>query len=192
MTVLKPIHLTFFLNMSTIPILNYPDPRLRTKARQVESVHAPDIQKIIHDMLETLAQTENCAALAATQLDLINPPSITVINIPNPNFEKNALCLINPKIIETSGECTDVEGCMSIFPSNIHGKVKRAQKIKVQALNVNGEEIEFETEDFLARCLQHEIDHLHGIIYLDHLSPLKKKFVEKKIAHLNRIMNEEL
>lgn len=176
--------------MSTIPILSYPDPRLRTKAHHVESVHAPNIQKIIHDMLETLAKTENCAALAATQLDLTNPPAITVINTPDSNFGKNTLCLINPKIVEASGECTDIEGCMSIYPNKINGSVKRAKKIKVQALNINGQEIEFDTEDFLARCLQHEIDHLHGIIYLDHLSALKRKFVEKKIAHLNKIMGK--
>ena len=178
--------------MSTIPLLQYPNPRLRNKAKPVSSVHAPEIQKIIYDMLETLAQAENCAALAATQLDLLNPPAITVINNPDPNSSLAPLCLINPQIVEASGECTDVEGCMSVYPDQIKGKVKRAQKIKVKALNQKGQLLEIEAEDFLARCLQHEIDHLQGIIYLDHLSPLKRKLVEKKISHLKNLAKKKV
>jgi len=175
--------------MSLLKILQYPDLRLRNKALQVESVKSPSIQKIIHDMLETLAHANDCAALAATQLDLVNPPAITVIKPPNPELNTEILCLINPQIIESNGECTDVEGCMSIYPNIIKGHVKRAKKIKVRAMNQKGETVEIYAEDFLSRCIQHEIDHLNGIIYLDHLSSLKRKLVEKKISRLSKLVN---
>ena len=168
--------------MSIIPILQYPDSRLRTRGHVVSQVNDKIIQQTIDDMLETLAATEHCAALAATQLDIKVPPAITVIN--NPEDNKTPLCLINPQIIEKSGECKDKEGCMSIYPGDIAEKVLRAEKVIVHAFDRSGQKIIIEASDFLARCLQHEIDHLNGILFIDYLSPLKRERLEKKIKKL--------
>jgi peptide deformylase len=168
--------------MAIIPILQYPDPRLHQKARQVSDPLAQDIQKIIADMLETLAHTEQCAALAATQLDIPNPPAITVINPIGAITEP--LCLINPEIVTSEGEQAEPEGCMSVYPQEVYAIVKRAQKIKLKALDRNGQPLEITAEDFLAKCFQHEIDHLNGILFVDRLSSLKRQRLEKKIANL--------
>lgn len=168
--------------MTIISILQYPDLRLANKARKVKDVRDPAIQKIIADMLETLANTERCAALAATQLDLPDPPSITVIN---PVEEGNEpMVLINPEIITASGEHKEGEGCMSVFPDDVNAPVVRAQKVKVKALDREGSLIEIEAEGFLAKCLQHEIDHLNGKIFLDRISELKRNRIEKKIGKI--------
>src|SRR5260221_9501448 len=113
--------------MPMIEILQYPDPRLRLKAKKVTNVQDPKLQKIIDDMFETLYHTENCAGLAATQLAIKNPPRVTVIDV---SMEKNQpLCLINPEIISSEGEKNELEGCMSVSPDEIHGHVTRAAKI---------------------------------------------------------------
>lgn len=169
--------------MTILKILEYPDRRLKTVAKKVEKIDA-HIQKIIDDMFETHYNTENCAALAATQLDIQDPPAITVIDF-SPAKDQ-PLCLINPEIIERSGEHEEIEGCMSVFPQQIHEKVKRAAKIKVRALDREGKQLEFEAEDFMAKCIQHELDHLNGKIYLDHLSRLKRTLTEEKIKKIKR------
>ncbi|MFA6409834.1 MAG: peptide deformylase [Gammaproteobacteria bacterium] len=165
--------------MTLLSILQYPDLRLRNKAKVVTDPTSPEVQKIIADMLRTLANAESCAALAANQLDIQNPPAITVIN-PMPGSEE-ILCLINPEVVEKSGESIEEEGCMSVCPNKISAKIPRAEKVTVRALNKEGKPIEIKAEGLLARCLQHEIDHLNGILYIDYLSPLKRKRIEKKI-----------
>lgn len=175
--------------MAIYKILSYPDPRLKTVGQYVESVN-DHIRMIVDNMFETHYNTPNCAALAATQLDMPNPPAITVIDF---SAEKNQpLCLINPQILEKEGETFEIEGCMSVYPDAIHDKVKRAEKIKVRALDREGKPLEFEAEGFLAKCIQHELDHLRGIIYIDHLSNLKRKLVEKKIAKVRRWQKSNL
>lgn len=169
--------------MAILKILQYPDPRLKTKAAPVENVQDPRIQQIIADMLETLRNAENCAALAATQLDIKNPPSITVINMEE---GQEPLCLINPKVTESRDTQRDVEGCMSVCPGDISAMVERAKWVKVKALNRFGKEIEIEAEDFFAKCLQHEIDHLNGMIYIDRLSPLKRQVIDKKVGKIKK------
>lgn len=165
--------------MSLIRILQYPDPRLKTIGAKVDKIDS-NINKIIDDMFETHYHAQNCAALAATQLDFKDPKSITVIDF---SPEKNQpLCLINPEIIAVEGEVTDIEGCMSVHPDHIHAKVKRAAKITVRAMDRNGEIFTMDAEGFMAKCIQHEIDHLNGMIYLDRLSSLKRKMLEKKIS----------
>lgn len=172
--------------MSILKILQYPDLRLRRKGYQVTNVKDPKIQKVIENMTETLLAQESCAGLSSTQLDLEEPPSITVINTSeNPNHD-NILCLINPQIIATEGDTINDEGCMSVFPGEIYAKVKRAAKINVKALDIDGNKVEFEAEGFLARCVQHEYDHLQGILYIDHLSKLKRAYLERKMAKLSK------
>lgn len=165
--------------MSILSILQYPDSRLRHKSHKVTDVRSATIKKIIKDMLETLINTENCAALASTQLDIENPPSIVVIK--SQEKEGDMLCLINPQITAKKGTSVAEEGCMSIFPNHIRAEIKRACEIKVNALDVQGNQTKFEAEGFLARCIQHECDHLNGILYIDHLSKTKRMLLEKEM-----------
>ena len=172
--------------MAILKVLQYPDLRLRRKANRASDIKDKKIQKVIENMIETLLAQESCAALASTQLDLEDPPSITVINYVNNSKENDILCLINPEIVEKSGRDIKEEGCMSVAPKKISTKVKRAGKIKVKALDRNGNNLEFETTGFLARCIQHEHDHLQGILYIDHLSKLKRSFIDRKITKLQQ------
>lgn len=165
--------------MSILKILQYPDLKLKRQAVPVSDVNEPRIQQIIADMLETLAHTEHCAGLSATQLDMPDPPRITVI-APMPNLEKT-LVLVNPEVTHKEGNVVGLEGCMSVYPSNISAEIKRAEIVTLRALDRDGEQLEMIAGDFLAICIQHEIDHLNGVLYIDHLSPLKRRFLERKI-----------
>lgn len=169
--------------MTILRILDYPDPKLKRKAIKVEKIDSR-IKQIIKDMFETHYSAKNCAALAATQLDIDHAPHITVID-----FSENKdspLCLINAEIIEKSGTHKDSEGCMSVYPDYITASVTRASEIKVKYLDENGTEQLIEADGFMAKCIQHELDHLNGTIYLDHLSRIKRSMVEKKI---DRVMS---
>jgi peptide deformylase len=173
--------------MPTIAILKYPDKRLGTKATPVTDFNDKALQNIVDDMLETLHNTNNCAGLAATQLDIINPQRITVIydyREQQPTKE-TALCLINPEIIAREGESNDPEGCMSIT-GGIYEPVSRSARVLVKAFNRHGELFEIEGEGFMAKLMQHEIDHLNGIIFIDHFSKLKRQRVDKKFFKFKR------
>lgn len=164
--------------MTILTILQYPDPRLRRIGKPVEKIDER-IKTIIADMFETNYATENCGALAATQLDLPDPPRITVIDL---SEQKNQpLCLINPEIVSQEGEQYEVEGCMSVSPGFIYERVKRAAKIRVKALDREGQALDFIAEDYLAKCIQHELDHLNGKLYIDYLSSLKLNRIKNKI-----------
>lgn len=175
--------------MAILEILQYPDKRLHKKAKVVQDVNDPKIQKTIDDMFETLYHTANCAGLAATQLDIADPYQITVIDVSEDKTEP--LCLINPEIISSEGEATQWEGCMSVNPGEIYSQVTRAAKVKARALDRNGKVIEIEAEGLLAKCIQHEIDHLHGKLYIQHLSPLKRNLIDKKIKKMRRREDKE-
>lgn len=165
--------------MTILNILQYPDSRLHRKGHTVTQID-DRIRRIISDMFETHYATKNCAALAATQLDLANPPHITVIDFSD---KKNQpLCLINGEIIGRSGETFEEEGCMSI--TGIYDKVKRSAHIKVRAIDREGNSLEFEANGFMAKCIQHELDHLNGIIFIDHLSRFKRSRVERKLKKI--------
>ena len=159
--------------MAIIRILSFPDPKLRRKGKAVKDF-GEKTQKIIDDMFETHYSSENCAALAATQLDIPNAPHITVIDFSEKKDQP--LCLVNGKIIERSGEATDDEGCMSVgHGGTAFEKVTRSAKIKVRAQDRYGETIEFEAVGFMAKCVQHELDHLDGKLFLDRISNIKRK-----------------
>lgn len=171
--------------MAMLRILEYPDPRLRTRAKKVTDVKNPVLQQNIQDMFETLYNTPNCAGLAATQLDIKDPYFVTVIDV---SIDKSQpLCLINAEIISANGSVTESEGCMSVYPDDIHAEIIRAEKIVARALNREGETIEMEADGLLAKCIQHEIDHLQGKLYIDHLSALKRERVDKKVAKIRRM-----
>lgn len=169
--------------MSIIKILQYPDLRLKRVAQPITNAADPNIQKIIDDILETIAANPNCAALAATQLDIDNPPNLTILN-KMPGILTEPLCMLNPTIVEKKGTMRDVEACMSVYPQYISAVVERAAEIKVTAMDRYGKPFTREEKGYLAKCMQHEIDHLHGIIYIDHVSKLKLAMIKKKIAKL--------
>lgn len=168
--------------MTIIRILQYPDPRLKQKGEIVTEVNA-EVRKMVDDMFETHYNAQNCAALAATQLDFARPKRITVIDF-SPNHDQ-PLCLINPEIIAREGEQYESEGCMSV-PGGIYEKVKRANKIVVRALDRDGNSFELTAEAFMAKCIQHELDHLDGKLFIDRVSQLKRSRIDKKIRDFYR------
>lgn len=156
-----------------LPILHYPDKRLRTVAKEVESIDN-DTRKLVKDMFETMYDAPGIG-LAATQINHHE----RIIVIDTSEDKSNPICLINPKIIEKDGEIDWEEGCLSV--PNYYECVKRANKVKVRALNENNEEFEIEADELLGVCIQHEIDHLDGILFVDHLSKLKQRRLKEKV-----------
>ena len=155
-----------------LDILKYPDKRLRTIAKPVVSVDET-IRQQVKDMFETMYEAPGIG-LAATQVNFHQ--RIIVIDISDQCNEP--ICLINPEVIEKSGEIQWEEGCLSV--PDYYENVIRANDIKVQALNQHGETFELEASEMLSVCIQHEIDHLDGILFVDHLSKLKQKRLKKK------------
>lgn len=169
--------------MAIIPILQYPEKRLYTKGTTVTDF-GPETQKIIDDMFETLYNAENCAALAMTQLDYEHPMRITVIDF-SANKD-NPLCLVNPEYFPLTDEkFNEAEGCMSV-PGGVYENVGRPRKVLVKAQDRHGEPVEFEAEDFMAKCVQHETDHLNGSLFIDRLSKLKRQRAEMRIKKHHR------
>jgi peptide deformylase len=164
--------------MSILNILHFPDPRLRNKAARVEVVDA-QIRTLVDDMLETMYQAPGIG-LAAVQVNVLK--RVIVIDI---SEEKNQpLCLINPEILQSSGEEIMEEGCLSV--PGIYENVKRAERITVRALNREGEAFELEVDGLLAVCIQHEMDHLEGKLFVDYLSEMKRKRIQKKLEKLRQ------
>ena len=159
--------------MALLPILQFPDPRLKLVAKQVDSFDA-EIEKICSDMLETMYETQG-VGLAATQVNI--QQRILVIDISED--QSQPLCIINPKLINAQGEIIWEEGCLS-FPG-VFAKVKRSAQITIEFYNVKGEPQTLHAEELMAVCIQHEIDHLNGITFYDHISPLKQKMLRKKL-----------
>ncbi len=165
--------------MALLPILRYPDPRLHTRAAPVREVD-DTVRKLIADMAETMYEAPGIG-LAATQVDVHR--RIVVIDV---SEDKSALlALINPEIIARSGEQICEEGCLSV--PGIYDKVARAEKVRVQALNQLGERFELDAEGLLAVCIQHELDHLDGKVFVEYLSQLKQTRIKGKLAKKARI-----
>lgn len=169
--------------MAVIGILQYPDPCLQKVGQKVDDVHAPDVQAMVKDMFETLYATENCAGLASTQLDFADPKQITVIDFSEKKDQP--LCLINPEIIAKEGETFEAEGCMSVS-GDTYEKVKRAERITVRYTTPEGKVVEASHDGFMAKCIQHEYDHLQGRLFISHLSRLKQSRIHKKILKLKK------
>ncbi|MFN6884030.1 peptide deformylase, partial [Proteus mirabilis] len=145
--------------MAVLHVLHYPDERLRTIAKPVEKVDA-EIQKIVDDMFETMYLEEGIG-LAATQVDIHQ--RIIVIDISETRDQK--LVLINPELLDQEGDTGIEEGCLSIPEQRAF--VPRAERVKVRALDYNGQPFELEADDLLAICIQHEMDHLVGKLFVD-------------------------
>ncbi|AWK44204.1 peptide deformylase [Photorhabdus laumondii subsp. laumondii] len=164
--------------MSVLQVLHYPDERLRTIATPVETVDA-EIRRIIDDMFETMYAEEGIG-LAATQVDIHQ--RIVVIDVSETRNER--LVLINPELLEKSGETGIEEGCLSIPEQR--ALVPRAEKVKIKALDYNGRPFELQADDLLAICIQHEMDHLIGKLFVDYLSPLKRQRIRQKVEKLDK------
>lgn len=163
--------------MSILTILEFPDKRLRTVAEEVNQVD-DSIRTLVDDMLETMYAAKGIG-LAATQVNVHK--RVIVMDISEEKDEP--ICLINPKIIETVGSETSEEGCLSV--PGFFEKVSRAEQIKVKALNRDGESFELEANDLLAVCIQHEMDHLQGKLFVDYLSAFKRNRIKSKLEKLH-------
>ncbi len=165
--------------MTLLGILKYPDPFLKTKAKKVESID-DGIRALIRDMTETMYQARGIG-LAATQVGV--DKRVVVLDVPDDEERrergKNLMALINPEILESSGSIKYEEGCLSV--QGINADVERASNVKIRALDREGNAIEFEAEGLFAIALQHEIDHIDGILFIDRLSPLKRDMIKRKI-----------
>lgn len=160
--------------MALLQILEYPDPRLRTIASPVAAV-TDEIRKLIDDMLETMYAAPGIG-LAATQVDVHQ--RLLVMDISEDKSQP--LCFINPLILESNGVATADEGCLSV--PEIYESVERAAEIRVKALDRDGNEFEMSADGLLAVCIQHEMDHLEGKLFVDYLSQLKRQRLKKKFV----------
>jgi peptide deformylase len=158
--------------MAIRDILHYPDPRLRNRAAPVDRVDDA-VRQLLDDMLETMYAAPGIG-LAAIQ---VNVPK-RVVTIDLSEHGDQPLCLVNPEILERSGSVETEEGCLSV--PGIYESVERAEWIRARALDRDGKAFEFEAEGMLAVCVQHEIDHLDGKLFVDHLSQLKRQRIRKK------------
>ncbi|MFO7594081.1 MAG: peptide deformylase [Pseudomonadota bacterium] len=164
--------------MSHLTILHFPDERLRTVAKPVEKVD-DELRGFIDDMFETMYDAPGIG-LAATQVNFHK--RLIVVDI---SEEKNdPLVLINPEILEKDGVEEMDEGCLSV--PGVYEKVERAEQVKIRALDRNGEPFELEADGLLAVCIQHEIDHLDGKLFVDYLSNLKRQRIRKKLEKQRR------
>ena len=164
--------------MALRTILEFPDPRLRTRAEPVTRFDAA-LGTLIDDMLETMYAAPGIG-LAATQVDVHK--RLIVIDISEEHNEP--LVLINPEILAREGEAQTEEGCLSV--PGIFDEVKRAARVRVRAQDRNGESFEGDYEGVLAVCIQHEMDHLVGKVFVDYLSPLKRDLVRRKLEKARR------
>lgn len=164
--------------MAVLQIVYHPHPVLRQKAASVDQFDAA-LKKLIADMTETM-YAANGVGLAAPQVAISK--QIAVIDVSDSRDQP--FCIINPEIIFSEGKELMAAGCLSV--PNTHDKVPRAKKVKVRAQNEKGDFFEIEGTELLGHCLQHEIDHLNGILYIDLLSPLKKRIQIKKMEKFLR------
>lgn len=159
--------------MAKLTILRYPDPRLYTRARPVDAVDAR-IRQLISDMAETMYAAPGIG-LAATQVD----EHIQLLVIDISETQDRLHVFINPQILTAEGNAEREEGCLSV--PGIYDKVTRAERVTVRALDENGEAFELTAEGLLAVCIQHEMDHLQGKVFVQYLSPLKQSRIKNKL-----------
>ena len=159
--------------MAILDILHYPDPRLRNRAGSVAEVD-DDVRALVDNMFDTMYQAPGIG-LAAIQVNVAK--RILVVDVSEDKSQP--LCFINPEILDSSGEETTEEGCLSV--PGVFEPVVRAERIRVRALDRNGDSFEIEADGLLAVCVQHEIDHLDGKLFVDYLSSLKRQRIRKRL-----------
>lgn len=164
--------------MARLKVVFSPDPVLRKKTAPVTEI-TPEIKKLVEDMYETMYE-ENGVGLAANQVGI----SLRIFTMDVTDDRSHKICAINPEILSVEGEQGEDEGCLS-YPG-AYDKVVRGNKVRFKALDVNGKPYEMEAEGLMARCVQHEVDHLNGKLFVDHLSSLKKERARKKFEKFKR------
>ncbi|MBL8299974.1 MAG: peptide deformylase [Rhodanobacteraceae bacterium] len=164
--------------MAKLTILEFPDPRLRTKAQPVTEF-GPDLARLVADMFETMYEAPGIG-LAATQVNVHR--QLLVLDVSEEKNQPHVLC--NPRILAKDGIQTYQEGCLSV--PGIFADVERANQITVEAEDASGKTCTLEADGLLAVCIQHEMDHLAGRLFVDYLSPLKREMVRKKLEKQRR------
>jgi peptide deformylase len=173
--------------MAIRPILTAPDPRLKVVSEPVAKVDA-EIRTLVDDMIETMYGADGIG-LAAIQVGV--PKRVLVMDIDQKDGKKNPKAYINPKILWASEEmATFEEGCLSV--PEIWDDVERPARIRAEYLDLDGSRVEMEADGMLATCLQHEMDHLEGILFIDHLSRLKRDMILKKLAKARKERSSKL
>ena len=165
--------------MAKLSIICYPDPRLHTKAKKIDQVDGT-IRRLAADMAETMYAAPG-VGLAATQVD----QHIQLIVIDVSEDKSKLITLINPEILAREGECEGEEGCLSV--PGIYETVTRSAWVRVRALDLDGQPFEMEASDLLAVCIQHEIDHLQGKVFVEYLSRLKQTRIKSKLTKHARV-----
>lgn len=169
--------------MAKLNILEFPDPRLTTVATTVESFDK-ELKKLVEDMIETM-YSANGIGLAATQVNVHK--RLLVLDVSDNQDQPRVY--INPEILSQSGEQTHEEGCLSV--PGIYADVKRAENVTVKAQDIEGNSFEEQLEELHAVCIQHEMDHLIGRLFVDYLSPLKRNMVRKKLEKQRKVAAKE-
>ena len=169
--------------MSKLNILEYPDPRLRTRAEPIDEV-TDEIRQLAADMLETMYAAPGIG-LAATQVDVHKRLLVADVS----EDRTAPVVLINPELVTTDGETVSEEGCLSV--PEIYAKVDRAERIEVRALDLDGQSRIVEAEGLLAVCIQHEMDHLVGKLFVDYLSELKRQRIRKRLEKNRKARSAE-
>lgn len=157
-------------------IVTYPDPVLAQTAEKITEL-TPELKQLAEDMVETMYEDDGIG-LAAPQVG--ESCRLVVIDITGPEKREELRILVNPCITSKEGEVESEEGCLSVV--GYRGKVKRAEKVTVDATDLEGKPVHIEADGLLAICLQHELDHLDGVLFIDHLSRLKRNLYDKKVS----------
>ena len=164
-----------------LKILTYPDPKLKQKSTPVTNIDK-DIQSLVDDLFETLYSDENNCGLAAPQVGKHH--RITVID--TSEKRNKPLCLINPEILESGGLFKGMEACLSL--PGAYEEIQRPEWVRFRALDQNGQKYELRADGLLAECVQHEIDHLDGLLFIDRLSPLRRK---RALARMKKYLQKK-
>lgn len=171
--------------MAIKKIITYPDPVLRRKAEPVTTFDE-SLKELARDLAETMYEAPG-AGLAANQIGVCQ--RVVVIDVSKDKAERKPLVLVNPEIIEKEGCQLDEEGCLSVI--DLTAKVERHKKLLVRAQDLQGKTWEFPAEDFFARVIQHELDHLNGVLFIDRLSPLKRTLYKKRLKKILQAQEED-
>jgi peptide deformylase len=165
--------------MTVLEILKYPDPRLRVKAQPVTKIDA-EIRRMVEDMYETMYVAQG-VGLAATQVNI----HLRMFTMDVSETRDQPVCILNPEILSMEGSQLDRHGCLSVG-AVINDKIKRAAKLRLRGMDLDGKTFEMDAEELTAVCIQHEVDHLNGILFIDHFSRLKQELIRRKIEKNNR------
>jgi peptide deformylase len=161
--------------MALIEILKFPDPRLRVKAKSIKTIDEK-LRKLVEDMYETMYHV-NGIGLAATQIGV--DKRLFVMDVSETRNVR--YCVMNPEIIRKDGMQYEQEGCLSV-PAGVYDRVERPTDVLLRGMDLDGKSFELEAKGLMAACVQHEIDHLNGMLFIDHLSRMKQERIRKKIA----------